>query len=38
MNTPKEFPFKVDDLCAMQFSFDTLKRAIEYLAKQQYDQ
>ena len=30
-----DFPFDLNNLFSMQYSFDTLKKAIEYLAKQQ---
>jgi hypothetical protein len=33
-----EFPFDLNDLCNFQYSFDVLKKAIEYLSKQQRDQ
>ena len=29
-----EFPFDLNNLFSMQYSFDTLKAAIEFLAKQ----
>ena len=33
-----DFPFDLNNLFSMQYSFDQLKMAIEYLAKQQGDQ
>ena len=32
-----DFPFDLNNLFSMQYSFDQLKIAIEYLAKQQGD-
>ncbi len=34
----EELPFNLDNLCNFQYSFDVLKKAIEYLSKQQRDQ
>lgn len=36
--TTVDFPFDLNNLFSMQYSFDQLKMAIEYLAKQQGDQ
>lgn len=33
-----DFPFNLNDLCNFQYSFDVLKKAIEYLSKQQREQ
>ena len=33
-----DFPFDLNDLCNFQYSFDVLKKAIEYLSRQQRDQ
>ena len=33
-----EFPFDLNNLCNFNYSFEVLKKAIEYLAKQQRDQ
>ena len=33
-----DFPFDLNNLFSMQYSFDQLKMAIEYLARQQGDQ
>lgn len=33
-----DFPFDVNDLCNFSHSFDVLKKAIEFLSKQQRDQ
>jgi len=30
----EELPFNLDNLCNFQYSFDVLKKAIEYLSKQ----
>ena len=35
--TVVDFPFDLNNLFSMQYSFDQLKMAIEYLAKQQGD-
>lgn len=32
-NEIKNFPFDLNNLCNFQYSFDVLKKAIEYLAK-----
>ena len=37
-NAKHNFPFDMDNLFNMKYSFDQLKMAIEYLAKQQSDQ
>ena len=37
-DSKKEFPFDLNNLFNMQYSFDQLKMAIEYLAKNQSDQ
>lgn len=34
----EDFPFDLNNLCNFQYSFDVLKKAIEYLAKQQKNQ
>lgn len=36
--TVLDFPFDLNNLFSMQYSFDQLKMAIEYLARQQGDQ
>lgn len=37
-DSKNDFPFDLNNLFNMQYSFDQLKMAIEYLAKQQSDQ
>lgn len=32
---PLNFPYDLNNLCSLQYSFDTLKLSIEYLARQQ---
>mmetsp|Transcript_11511 Transcript_11511/g.17347 ORF Transcript_11511/g.17347 Transcript_11511/m.17347 type:complete len:97 (-) Transcript_11511:1894-2184(-) len=32
---PPDLPFDLNDLCNLKFTFDTLKQAVEWLAKQQ---
>ncbi len=32
---PPELPFDLNDLCNLKFTFDTLKQAVEWLARQQ---
>lgn len=37
-NTNKEFPFDLEKLCNFTYSFDILKKSIEYLSSMQRDQ
>lgn len=37
-NTKQEFPFDLEKLCNFTYSFDILKKSIEYLSSMQRDQ
>ena len=38
LKEPEENPYDLNDLCNFNFSFDVLKKAIEFLSKQQREQ